>query len=274
MSELPGKGSSSRVLVALESSLECLPALESAADLAADMRAELVALFIEDLDLFHLADLPFAREIDRASGLARRLDSFQMARALRAQAHEVRRILARATEQRHIQSSFRVVRGHFVVEALSAATEKDVLFLRGKCRVTVTTQRPALGSDARASDRGWGKRRAERGPVCVLYDGSPAAQRALSTANDLSVSNKTELVVILPASEAERGLAEALGTVRSPNPSTRYTIVASDSVSDVLRGIEQQGGRLLVLPRESTLLTEPNRRALLEHTHFHIVLVS
>ena len=274
MSELPNKGGSSRVLVALESSLECLSALESAADLAADMRAELVTLFIEDLDLFHLADLPFAREIDRASGLARRLDSFQMARALRAQAHEVRRTLARATEQRHIQSSFRVVRGHFVVEALSAAAEKDVLFLRGKGRVRVTTQTPALGSSARASGQSLEKRRTQRGPVCVLYDGSPAAQRALSTANDVSVSSKTELVVILPASEAERGLAKALGMIRSPNPSIRYTLVASDSVSDVLRGMEHQGGRLLVLPRESPLLTEQNRRALLEHTNYHLVLVS
>ena len=274
MSEIPDKGSSSRVLVALESSLECLSALESAADLAADMRAELVTLFIEDLDLFHLADLPFAREIDRASGLARRLDSFQMARALRAQAHEVRRTLARATEQRHIQSSFRVVRGHFVVEALSAAAERDVLFLRGKGRARVTTPIPALGSGVRASAQISGKGRAERGPVCVLYDGSPAAQRALTTANDLSVSNKTELVVILPASETEQGLAEALRTVRSPNPSTRYTIVASDSVSDVLRGMEHQGGRLLVIPRESPLLTEKNRQALLEHTNFHLVLVS
>lgn len=274
MSELPGKGRSSRVLVALESSLECLSALESAADLAADMRAELVALFIEDLDLFHLADLPFAREIDRTSGMTRRLDSLQMARALRAQAHEVRRTLTRATEQRHIRSSFRVVRGHFVVEAFSAAAEKDVLFLRGKGRVRGTTQTRALRSGARASEKSSEKKRAERGPVCVLYDGSPAAQRALSTANDLSVVRKTELVVILPASEADRGLAEALGTVQSPNPSTRYTIVASVSVSDVLRGMENQGGSLLVLPRESTLLTEQNRRALLDHINFHLVLVS
>ena len=274
MSELPSKGSSSRVLVALESSLECLPALESAANLAAVMRAELVALFIEDLDLFHLADLPFAREIDRASGLARRLDSFQMARALRAEAHEIRRTLAQATEQRQIRSSFRVVRGHFVVEALSAAAEKDVLFLRSKGRVRVRTQIPALGPGAKASGQSAERRQTERGPVCVLYDGSPAAQRALATANDLSVLNKTELVVILPAAEADRGLAKALGMVRSPNPSARYTIVASDSVADVVRGMEDQGGRLLVLPRESPLLTEQNRRALLEHTNFHLVLVS
>ena len=179
MSELPSKDRSSRVLVALESSLECLSALESAADLAADMRAELVALFIEDLDLFHLADLPFAREVDRTSGMTRRLDSLQMARALRAQAHEVRRTLTRATEQRHIRSSFRVVRGHFVVEAFSAAAEKDVLFLRGKGRVRGTTQTRALRSGARASEQGSEKKRAERGPVCVSVRRVPCRSTCL-----------------------------------------------------------------------------------------------
>ncbi len=62
-----------RVLVALNASRRDYQALELAASLAARKRVELLAVFVEDINLFNLAELPFAKEIVRASAVEREL---------------------------------------------------------------------------------------------------------------------------------------------------------------------------------------------------------
>ena len=52
-----------RIVVGLDAGPRDRAALEAAAQLAARMQAELVGLFVEDIDLLHLAGLPFAREV-------------------------------------------------------------------------------------------------------------------------------------------------------------------------------------------------------------------
>ena len=64
-----------RILVALDASRHSLAALEAAAELAARLKAELVGLFVEDIDLLRLAGLPFAREIRYPSAIIQQLDS-------------------------------------------------------------------------------------------------------------------------------------------------------------------------------------------------------
>ena len=60
-----------RILVALDASPYSHAAIEVATILAADLRAELQALFIEDIDLLRLAALPFTREVDETSASMR-----------------------------------------------------------------------------------------------------------------------------------------------------------------------------------------------------------
>ena len=57
-----------RILVALNPAARDLEALEQAAEMAARTRGHLMALLVEDIHLFDLARLPFAREFDRAIG--------------------------------------------------------------------------------------------------------------------------------------------------------------------------------------------------------------
>jgi hypothetical protein len=87
--------------------------------LAKEMQAELVGLFIEDIDLLRLAALPFAAEIGIASAQRRVLDPAALERALRAQAARLRQALAAALEP-DIAWSFRVARAS-PVEAVAAA---------------------------------------------------------------------------------------------------------------------------------------------------------
>jgi hypothetical protein len=84
-----------------------LETLRAIAALAAETQAELLGVFIEDIDLLQLARLPFAAEIGYPSAMARGLDLDTLERALRARAESLRGALASAASR----STFRVERG-------------------------------------------------------------------------------------------------------------------------------------------------------------------
>ena len=100
-----------RILVALDASLHSLAALEAASELAEALKAELVGIYVEDINLLHLAGLPFAHEVSYLSVAVRQLDSPSMERELRVQAERARQVLAGVAGRRQLRWSFRVVRG-------------------------------------------------------------------------------------------------------------------------------------------------------------------
>jgi hypothetical protein len=79
------------------------------ARLAGEMRAELLGLFIEDVELLRFASLPFAVEVGFPSAARRTLDVAAVERALRDQAAALRRALAASLGER--AWSLRVARG-------------------------------------------------------------------------------------------------------------------------------------------------------------------
>ena len=119
-----------RIVVSMESAPQDRAALEAAADIAARLQAELVGLFIEDIDLLHFAALPFAHEVGFPSATRRPLDVSAMERSLRTLAEEGRRALAEIAGRMPLRWSFRVARGSTSVELLAAAAEADLLVAR------------------------------------------------------------------------------------------------------------------------------------------------
>ena len=106
-------------------------ALDAVAEAAAALEAELLGLFLEDVDLLHFAGLPFAREIG-ASARARGLDLETMERRLRSQAEEARRALAAAAQGRRVRWSFRVERGSLPARVHRALSDADLVVLLGE----------------------------------------------------------------------------------------------------------------------------------------------
>jgi hypothetical protein len=99
----------------------CRPeTLAALAALAAESRAELLALFIEDSALIELARLPFATEVGWPSATRRTLDPERLERELRARAETLRRSLAAALEPAAVPWAFRIERGR-PADALAAA---------------------------------------------------------------------------------------------------------------------------------------------------------
>ena len=269
MNEARGQHAFRRVLVVIEPCAQSLPLFERAATLAERMQAELVALFVEDVNLINLAGLPFTSEIDFRSGQVRALDSMRMSRALRGQAEQTRRALARVGLQRQIRTSLRIVRGHFMTEAISASSDMDICFIlrSGGSRL----------SGAEAASMIAGRRIDAHRPIWVLYDGSPAAVRALALAKQLTAPEEDDLVVVLPAGAAPMlrslrdGVLEALG---AHGTGTRFRRLAGDSLSGLREAIHQEGGSMLLIDRSNALIANRDGQRVLETIDCPVVLVS
>ena len=124
-----GVSPQTRIVVGLDTSIVARDALALAARLAASVDARLKGVFVEDENLIHLADLPFAREIS-FSGEIRELDPERMLRAMKAQAESARRLLARIASEAHIDWSFDVRRGRPLAALAEHAMEDDTLVIR------------------------------------------------------------------------------------------------------------------------------------------------
>lgn len=243
-----------RIVVALDAALHSHVTLELAAALAARKQLELVGLFIEDVNLLHLASLPFAREVDRSSALDRALDEAQISLSFRSQARQISEALHRVSQELRVSSSFEVRRGHFVAAALAAVSAPDVVFLSR--RGVASARRPAA-----------------RRPVWVLYDGSPGAQRALLLGRELSEPDARELAVLLPAADAPALETQARGLLGPAAARTRFSPLPRLAAEEVGRVVSRRGCSAVVLHRDTLAHAEEAAPALLEALDCPLVMV-
>jgi nucleotide-binding universal stress UspA family protein len=173
-----------RILVAADGSSESRVVLGAAARLAASMRAELAALFVEDVELLRLAGLPFAREGSVSSGVFRRLEASDLERQFRVAAEQAREALREAASPWGLRPSFRVARGRVIPEILAAALGADVAAAGKRSGHGRPGRR--LGATARsliahvtAPILVGGRRSLSRGPAVVLSAASEVPEDAL-----------------------------------------------------------------------------------------------
>ncbi|MFQ3787589.1 universal stress protein [Halomonas sp. A29] len=124
-----------RVLALLDASRHSLAALAAAVDLASKRHAELVALYVEDMDLLSCAAFPFSCEIGAQSGLTRPLTVDSLEANIAHQLQRVQQALATAVAGRDLRHRLEVSRGQIAAEALTKAGPGDVLVL-GKAGIS------------------------------------------------------------------------------------------------------------------------------------------
>jgi nucleotide-binding universal stress UspA family protein len=273
-----------RVLVAIDASPHSLAALEAAVDLAARFQAELAGLFVEDENLLRLAELPFVHEIGLFSAIRRRIEGEEMRRQIRVQTRRVRRVFTLTTERAHVRRSFRVVRGTVLSEVLSAASEADVLVL-GKAGWSLL-RRGQLGSTVRGilPERFGLMLILKEGtclgvPLAVVYDGSPAAERALVAADTLrqESDDKKALIVLLLAESADKARilqSEAASRLGARGTVARFRTLTSANVFWVADVLQAEACGMLVMPARSSALQHSVLVALLEHAELPVLLVT
>ncbi len=275
MSAALGPARIRRILIALDASAQSLAALEQAAALAARLDAELLGLFVEDINLLRLAGLPFAREIGAHSARTRRLDDAGMERTLRVQARRAQQALSSVSERLRVQCSFRVARGQVGVRVLEAAHDVDLVTIAlARRRAFSPTARAVMAGAPRPLlllQQGAGL----RSPVLVIYDGSAAADRALDVARQLAQAlggqGGEDLSVLIPEREYEnlaRLKQEIDGFLEQAGLSGRIRPVNADPAS-IMRAVRMESAGTLVL----TVWNEEGLHRLLAEADCAVLLV-
>lgn len=269
-----------RILVALDASPHSLAALEAAAELAEQFHAELLGLFVEDVNLLRLAQLPFTHEVRFFTASRRRLESEEIERHLRTRAREMRRTFRVLLERREIHGTFRVTRGPVARELLAAATDADMIIL-GKAGWSPARRR-RLGSTARTlvfeapsmtlilqDGACLGT------PVLVVYDGSTMGRKALIAATNLMQGEEGLLTVILANSEQDipRLHDEASGWIETQRVGARFHKLTRANVSRLASLVQVEGCGVLVLPARTPLLEDRALLTLLSRIDIPVLLV-
>lgn len=238
MSEAPGPGVR-RILVTLDMSPLGTAALEAAARLAIDLRAELQGLFIEDANLLRLAGLPFAKEIDDASGVLRPLDTAAMERTLQAKAERVRQAIEQMARRSSLRWSFRISRGNLAQTLLTESREAD-FFLVGRQTIS-----PGVSPARR-----------RRGPVMFIDEGTHASQRVFETAQQLARPQADTIVALVMRDDVQTSARSGGGA------SPVFVQQCPGNVEALLRTVQHWRPQLLLLDRSSQLLSEATLNSL------------
>lgn len=272
-----------RILVALDASPASLTALETAAELATALGAELLGLFVEDINLVRLATLSFSHEVGLFSGTRRQVSSISIERQLRVQAGRARHALASVSERSQVSWSFRVARGAVAAELLAAAMDADLVIL-GKTAGTALGRRKQLGSTARAilgqTSRltlllQAGSRLAL--PVLVIYDGSTVAKKALAaTAQLLRGRTDGPITVLIVTGEADQVpelQQETAAQLAAQGLEAGYTWHSEVSAQALARIVQTESCRLLVIPSDGSSLDQDTILTLLNQVDCPVLLV-
>ncbi len=258
--------SQASVLIVVDTAAPLQPLFEQALATARRLDLQVQALLVEDHNLVRLAELPFATEVDRYSGVARRIERGQIDRAMRRQTQRAQAMLADLARQHSVSVAATTVRGQYLSEALAAALKANIAFLyrQGYRRLQGSGSRAALVAAA--------------APVWLYFDGSADAEKALQFGLQLCGANHSALKLIIPAATdkrfaALRQQAEALIHAASADH------VLNESVQlkrrqQLPRLLREEPQSLLILARNSKLVANPQARNTLDEITGPVVLVS
>ena len=203
----------SRVIVAVGSAFPDPSTLAAAAQLAHAVDGTLAALFVEDIDLLRLAELPFAFEIGATLPTPRPLATRDVERAFRAQADEIRRALAEIAHAHRLDLTFDIVRGRPARVLFEASVAHDIIVFASAAARTrshsplASVLRNALRATAPGA-RLWHGR-----TVAAVLQTGPAMRRVLAAAHRLARTNAAELRLFVAADSAQdTALADVVNT--------------------------------------------------------------
>lgn len=269
-----------RIVVAIDGSPYSQAALEAAAEMARMLQAELTGIFVEDINLLRLAELPFVREVSLHRATSEKITVSQIERQFRLQAKEARESLQRSAEQRTVQYSFRVVRGPVSTEVLRAALEADLLAL-GRTSHPFS-RRSQLGStaktaiaQARSAILLMRPDMALKHPVAIFYDGSAGSDRALAVA--AKIARQTgHLQVLIWAENGDKARdyqQEISNNLQGTEISVEYQRLAAPDSAHLSGLLQRSDIGLLVLGDLDSKLAPDAITALLEELDYPVLLV-
>jgi nucleotide-binding universal stress UspA family protein len=261
-----------RVLVLLDGSRLSLDALEAAADIAHARGAEVLGIFVEEVNLLRSAGYGWSREVGASSGQARPLDAALVHARMQALAEQARRSLSLAMARRGIPQDLKLCRGQVVSEVLSLASPGDLLVLgrvgwSGIPGARIGSTARALVLQAPGDVLLWTRSRPRpQGRVVVLLNHDQGANhRAVRVGADLALQYHQPLSVLVRTtdSDPQRITEDLLGYLQQEGIAARVRLLPMASASAAARALKEEGASQLVISRSCSLFTEPGADSLL-----------
>lgn len=261
-----------RVLVLLDGSRPSLDALEAAADIAHARGAEVLGIFVEEVNLLRSAGYGWSREVGASSGQARPLDAARVQARMQALAEQARRSLSLAMARRGIPQDLKLCRGQVVSEVLNLASPGDLLVLgrvgwSGIPGARIGSTARALVLQAPGDVLLWTRSRPRpQGRVVVLLNHDQGANhRAVRVGADLALQYHQPLSVLVRTtdSDPQHITEDLLGYLQQEGIAARVRLLPMASASAAARALKEEGASQLVISRSCSLFTEPGADNLL-----------
>lgn len=279
MSSAEQEGGIRRILIALDASPHSLAALQAAAQLAARLNAELLGLYVEDINLVRLAQMPNARQVAFFSATLRAYGPAQVEEELRAQANRARQALAQAAQRAQLRSEFRITRGVIPVELIQAAEQADLVIVgksgwsRGR-RMGSTTRLLLAQSPRQMLVLQQG---AYLGPaLALIYSGSMLSAKALQTASGLLEGSSGFLTLYLIAEDIEKARAlqdEAARWLRERQISARFRWLIRPAAESLARTLEAEQYGALIIPGDCENIPQETLASLIDEIRLPVLVV-
>ena len=267
-----------RILVALDASPHSLAALEMGTELAAKLGAELTGIFVEDINIHRLANLPFANEVGFLTASIRKLDTPLVSREFRTLARQAYQAMELLAKRRNLSWSFRRVQGVIPMELINAASDADLILL-GK---SGWSKRKQMGSTARvvvidAPRQAFFLRPGiQIGlPMLVLYDGSPIARKTLGVALLIHTGNHPVNILVLAKQEsvAEKLQSDVIRQAEMAGNPVELQWTPDLDLSILANMTTSSSCGILILPAESEYIDEDNLIELLDNTDCGVLII-
>lgn len=277
-----GELSIKSIVVALDASPGSLGTIETAVELASRLNAELTGLFVEDIDLLRVTELPFIREVGVIPPFFRHFDIQQLERQFRSQANRMREALASAADRMGVSWSFKVARGAVAPEVLAAGVHADLVIL-GRAGRSLAGPK-YLGSTVRVvilQRKGLTlimqrQLQMETAPAMVVYDGSALSKKALEAAMSLVQVRDGQLIVFVLADSNEsagRLQDDARDELHAGGMHAHFHTLINPRLSGLAEVVQAEGNGPLVLPCEKGLVDSADLCSLIHEIQNPVLLV-
>ncbi|MFZ1414851.1 MAG: hypothetical protein WAS73_09785 [Defluviicoccus sp.] len=280
-----------RVVVAFDWGSENAGAVELVTALAERLRAELKAMFVEDIDLMRLAEHPYVFAFSTLSATGQQLAAEHLRRVLRSRLARSREAVEASAQRRQLKYAFEVRQGRLLAEALKAADSEDLVILSwtaGAALASFGTRQAPPVVIARALAEAHARSvlllhpdAPARGPLVLAYDGSAAADAALLAALEIADQDGGVIEVALlsgRAADVDRW-AQAIQQTLTDYPAAsgrfraRLISLPRGEVEDVCRTAARLGASLIVLGADLALAQHDTGRRALERVLCSVLLV-
>ena len=253
-----------RILMALDPASEDLSAVEETAALARRLQAELLSLFVEDIDLVRLAQHPEVSAFSTLSAGPQPFAAENLKRALKLQLARSRHAVEQAAARQRIKAVFQVRQGRPVPEILSAAGAVDLVVVEWVHRDTSAAWALSRAATARAIAEAASRSvlllrpgAPVGGPVLVVYGGSEVDHRALEAAAEIAGRDGGIVEIALLAGrvdQADEWRREISADLAHTHLTVRFLHMPKASLEDLCAAATRQGISLMVLGADQAVM--------------------